>query len=255
MTEGPLVGVGSSRLQQSPGRTAGQERCRYLLLIHDLGRNADINDPHRADEISTGMKQESALQQRHGYGKIRLDRPAHDRSRIRINPGRDVNGNYRAARGIDHIYGAGVQALERGGQADTEQRVHHDIAPGKNSRKSFLRGILDDVHIHLPQDGEIHLCFTLDSAERRQQSYPDGYPPDAQTPGKREAVAAVVALSADNGHAGSAKAVEEPLHLNHDAGCGVLHKDRTGNAELPDGPAVDVLHFLCGGDLHNNIPI
>jgi hypothetical protein len=73
---------------------------------------------------------------------------------------------------------------------------------------------------------------------------------DPEMPRQGEAVPAVVPLSAENTDPDAREAVEEPLHLGQNGGRGVLHQHRPRNAELPDGPAVNVPDLLCGGDLH-----
>jgi len=64
-----------------------------------------------------------------------------------------------------------------------------------------------------------------------------------------EAIAAIVALAADNHNAMSRCVTRH--NVIRDSGTGVLHQRRRRDAELLAAGAVNGAHFFCGNDLHD----
>ena len=65
-----------------------------------------------------------------------------------------------------------------------------------------------------------------------------------------EAVAAVVALAADDGDAALGEIGIEGFDRRHHLAAGVLHQDQRGDADVLDGAAIGLAHLLGVEDAH-----
>ena len=71
-----------------------------------------------------------------------------------------------------------------------------------------------------------------------------------QRAGHDEAVAAVVALAADDGDAAVGEIGIQGFDRGHHLAAGVLHQDQRGDADVLDGAAIGLAHLVRVQDAH-----
>ncbi len=71
-----------------------------------------------------------------------------------------------------------------------------------------------------------------------------------QVPGDHVTVAAVIALAADHEDRSGAQMIEAAAQRIGDGAAGVFHQDDARDADLLDGPAINLPHLLGGQKLH-----
>ena len=128
-----------------------------------------------------------------------------------------------------------------------EQRVHDDVRAEHVRAVQLPRGgiaDLDDVHAEIAQHVEVRARVAFHVGRLADEIHADVEVPLDERARDDEAVAAVVAASAEHGDAHGREALERRLHRGDDLAAGVFHEHDRRHADLLDRAAIGFAHLF-----------
>ena len=190
-------------------------------MAEHLGRDANVGDGHTAAKFSSWQKEMSRLLAKEGHGLDRLRRAAAEHlAAVAGKPARHVDRDHGQVPRAGLLDDGRGGALERSCQPGTEQSVDHD-------RRSPVQELVRERQDRaLPEAGMMG-GVASQALALTQQSQPHLRARGGQMPGRDEAVAAVVARTAEHDHR---PARRDPLDRGGHGGTGLLHQVDAGNA-------------------------
>ena len=224
-----LMRVGLSRRNQRTNLIPGHQLDeRSFERVDDEGRYADVGDDHLARLLLRRRQDERQLRRAERDGDRRLDAIADQVRGVGRHPRRQVDRDDRNPAGVQVGDDRLVQPIERAAEAGPEQRVDDQIVPGNLGEMQLPLSLvvdLDDGDAEAAENLEVDARIALDLAHLSDDE--DGCLDAALMQRARddEAVAAVVPLATNDGHAAFGEVLIERLHRRHDLPAGVFHQD------------------------------
>ena len=146
-----------------------------------------------------------------------------------------------------------VETGQRRGQAGAEHRVDDQIVAGDLGAVQLPRGFVgdfDDGLADAAENFEIDPRVAFDFGETADDEHRHVEAALLQRARHDEAVAAVVALAADDGDAAIGEIGIEGFDRGHHLAAGVLHQHQRGDADVLDRAAIGFAHLLGVQDPH-----
>ena len=172
-----------------------------LDAVDDVVGNADVGNHHVARVVFTRRQHQRQLGRRQRHRHRRRQALTEQVRRVGGEPARQVHGHDRDAHDVDVGHHGFQQAGERCAQPGADDRIDDERAP-LHFRGVELPALLV-VHFHdadaeAAEDLEVDLRVALHLRDRRQQEHRHVDATLRQRPRHHEAVAAVVALAAED---------------------------------------------------------
>ncbi len=165
---------------------------------------------------------------------------------VGIGAGRNVDrdhGNLARVHDRDRIR---IEAAYWRFEPRTQNCIQIQIC-GQEKAFQFIAGLHHDCRVRQFVKHEFGVAPQIAGARQQDDLHIPAFP--LQFASGDEAIAAIVALAADNHNAMSRCVTRH--NVIRDSGTGVLHQRRRRDAEALAAGAVNGAHFFCGNDLHD----
>ena len=244
-----FVAIGRSRDNQLAHAGAREELdARTLDRFENVRRNADIGDDDIARTRLGGRQHQRQLRCRQRHGHAGFDRIADRIGRIGGQSRRQIDGHNRNAGGVDIRDDAFDEPADGRVQAGAEHCVDDERAVaylGEVQLPCLAIGDLDYRESEAAEDFEVRTRIAAHVGDAAHEKHRHVDTPLEQRAGDHEAVAAVVAASAEHGHLELEQIAVHRLHRGDHLTAGVFHQNQWRDADFLDRAAIGFAH-LCG---------
>ena len=227
--------------------------ARTIQRLDDFGGNADVGHHHLAGLLLRRRQDERQLRRTERNRHRRFDAVANQIRRVGRHARRHVDGHDRNARPVDVGHDRFVDAGERGLEARPKERVDDQRVPGNFREVQLpltLVGNLDDRDAKTAEDLQVDPGIAFDLGDLPDDEHRDFDAALMERARDNEAVAAVVALSAEDGHLSVGEILKEGFHRGDDLASRVFHENQRGNADVLYRATIGLAHLLGGEYSH-----
>jgi len=249
-----FVRIGSTRWHQVPHSFARKQFEKGPLeLVDDVIGNADVGDDHVAGVRFGRRQHQRQLGCAERHRDRGFDRCADLVGGIGAHPRWQVDRHDRHAGLVDVGDDSLHEAGERRRQAGAEDRIDDQIVSGNLGAVELPRLFVGDLHHGLSdvaEDRQIGARVAFHFAERADDEDRHVEAALLQRAGHHEAVAAVVALAADDGDAALGEILVEGFNGRDHLAAGILHEDQRRDADVLDRPSIGLTHLVSVEDAH-----
>lgn len=215
-----------------------------------LARHGNVDDMHHTRVLPSPAQQQAALESAHRHGVFGLHGAAQDFAGFGVDAGRNIHREHRHGRTVEDFDDLGDLAFHRRREPGSEHGIGNpggmpvqcigQLCAAAEQFDAQPPGLL----FHRTDDREVRECIARDGGIRSQGHHVDVGAAIDQMARHRKAVAAVVALAAEQHDPLTAHAAEELLGAIHGTARGVLHQHDAGNAIAFGRCGIAALHFL-----------
>ncbi len=241
---------------ERPGRQQGPHLPGFGQGNRHLpGENrgdADIHLPEAAHIIPARRQHLAELGPAVGHGDFRLQGHPQHFPGIGGEAGGDIHRQNLGPQVVEPLDQGGHQPLHRGIEAGAQQGVHDEAGFGQPVDGRVQVRFGEDLRHRDPQVGQdlqVDPGIPAHLVPRPQEEHGHRDAGIGQVAGHHEPVAAVVAPSGHHRHFARGARKFPPKNLVGRPP-GILHKDQGRDAQVLDGPAVQLPHLRCRYEFH-----